>query len=426
MEFTERFLYHIWDAQHLSSELRTKAGNVLKIAYPGRWNTDSGPDFKDAIIEVNGQAVRGDVEVDKTNFEWRNHGHYDNPQFNSVVLHVVYQHHGMQPCTIREDGNEIEVLELQHQLDNDITKLLQRYGGVPFVETDKFCRFFTGFSREETAERLEQLAMERLESKRRRFAAELRFADYDQLSYEGIMEAMGYSKNKFQMLRLSQVCPYALIKDSFADEQDSTALLCYLVGVSGLTAHIPNSLVLNTAKLPEKKEDIQWKLFRIRPGNHPVIRLSQIAVLLQESFSDSLFNRLVRLFSFTKEEFSVQQFTQRCYSFFGKPAHSVSREYILGSTRVDTIIINILLPLMLQYARAEGYESLEESVITIYRNMKRLPDNHIVHSMEQYMDDGQKRLVRSRAMYQQGLLRLYDDYCRDHNCRGCLAHFSVD
>lgn len=424
MEFTERFLYHIWDAQHLACELITKSGKSLTIAYPGRWNTDSGPDFKDAIIELEGTPLRGDVEVDKTNFEWRNHGHYDNPQFNTVILHVIYQHHGTQPCTIREDGTEIEVLELHHQLDNDITKLLQRYGGVPFIETDKFCRFFTGISREETSRRLEELALERLESKRRRFAAELRFADYDQLSYEGIMEAMGYSKNKFQMLRLSQRCPYKYIKERFSRHADSSALLRYLVGISGLAGHIPKSVTLDGDAFAEPVENIQWKLFRIRPANHPVIRLSQIASLLQESFADSLFNRLVRLFSFPEEEFSVRQFTKRCYAFFGRKAQSIGSDYILGSTRVDTIVINILLPLMLHYARENGFVQLEESVLTIYHQMKRLPDNHIVHSMEQYMDDAQKRLVRSHAIYQQGLLRLYDDYCRDHNCSGCLTRFS--
>lgn len=424
MEFTERFLYHIWDAQHLESSLITKSGKVISIAYPGRWNTDSGPDFKDAIIEIDGIPLRGDVEVDKTNFEWRNHGHYDNPQFNNVVLHVIYQHHGMQPCTIREDGKEIEVLELQHQLDSDITKLLQRYGGAPFMETDKFCRFFTGVSRDETARRLHELGLERLESKRRRFAAELRFSDFDQLAYEGIMEAMGYSKNKFQMLRLSQLCSYASMKEQFCNEKDASTLLHHLIGIGGLSSHIPKSVSVYTDTLPQPAEAIQWKLFRIRPGNHPVVRLCQIASLLQESFSDSLFNRIIRLFSFAEEGFSVRNFTKRCYGFFSGTSESCRSGYSLGSTRVDTIIINILLPLMLHYARVEHFDQLEESVLAIYQGMKRLPDNHVVHSMEQYMDDAQKRLLHSRAMYQQGLLRLYDNYCRDHNCSGCSARFS--
>lgn len=73
----------------------------------------------------------GDVEVDLTNFEWRHHGHDENPQFNTVILHVVYQHHSNHPFTIKENGDAVEVLEVHSQLDRDISKLLKRYAELP-------------------------------------------------------------------------------------------------------------------------------------------------------------------------------------------------------------------------------------------------------------------------------------------------------
>ena len=64
MQFSEKFLYHIWDAQHLIKELKSISNRKIKILFPGRWNTDSGPDFKDAIIEIDGVVKRGDVEME--------------------------------------------------------------------------------------------------------------------------------------------------------------------------------------------------------------------------------------------------------------------------------------------------------------------------------------------------------------------------
>ena len=419
MEFTERFLYHIWDGQHLLKSLKTCSGKELLIDFPGRWNTDSGPDFKDCIIHLDGKIFRGDVEVDLTNFEWRHHGHDENPQFNTVILHVVYQHHSNHPFTIKENGDAVEVLEVHSQLDRDISKLLKRYAELPFKETDKYCHFFTGVAPEIIASRLEKLGMERLEGKVRRFAAEREFSDFDQLAYEGIMEALGYSKNKFQMLKLSLVCNYAEMQKRFFAEEDAAELLGYLVKRGGLADHLPRGAVLSKRVVADPPLDVSWTLFRIRPGNHPVVRLAQIAPLLQESFADSLFHRIVRLFSFTQGDFSVREFLRRTQNYFSRSAQLINSAYRLGATRIDTLVINIIVPLVLLYAREENFVELEQTTLQIYSQMHKLPENYILHTMEQYMDDSQKRIVRAKGIYQQGLLKLYADCCHDHNCNRC-------
>jgi hypothetical protein len=92
MQFSEKFLYHIWDAQHLVAILKTVSGKPVKIMFPGRWNTDAGPDFKDVIIEIDNKVLRGDVEIDLQTYNWNSHNHNENPNFNSVILEVVYQY----------------------------------------------------------------------------------------------------------------------------------------------------------------------------------------------------------------------------------------------------------------------------------------------------------------------------------------------
>ena len=63
MDFSEKFLYHIWDAGHLKHSLRTVSGKNLKVVYQGQLNTNSGPDFSNVIVEMDGMAVLGTVEI---------------------------------------------------------------------------------------------------------------------------------------------------------------------------------------------------------------------------------------------------------------------------------------------------------------------------------------------------------------------------
>jgi hypothetical protein len=87
---SEMLIQKIWMRRDFEqSGLKTQQGSDLKIIDPGTWNLQGGPDFKDAILEIAGARVEGDVEVHFYARDWRNHGHFDDPSYNEVVLHVV-------------------------------------------------------------------------------------------------------------------------------------------------------------------------------------------------------------------------------------------------------------------------------------------------------------------------------------------------
>ena len=53
MMMTESFLHYLWkhrlfDFLHVS----TTDGEPLKIIFPGYHNTDAGPDFKQAVVQI--------------------------------------------------------------------------------------------------------------------------------------------------------------------------------------------------------------------------------------------------------------------------------------------------------------------------------------------------------------------------------------
>lgn len=429
MQFSEEFLYHIWDAQHLKKNLTTISGKKLTIKFPGRWNTDSGADFKDSIIEINGKIQKGDVEIDLTSYNWKSHSHNENPEFNNVLLHIVYEDNGKYPYTISEDGNKIEILEIKEQLDNDINKLIKHYSGEPYSEKDKTCKLFNKMDTDETKQFLIKMGMMRFEGKIKRFSAEHFFSDFDQLFYMGFMEALGYSKNKYQMLQIALNIQYNDLKQFYKEGMTKEEFIAILLSSSGLIEHFPTTisndqkenwqLLFLKQKFTNKSSDIKWKLFRIRPVNHPVKRILQIADLLYNSLKTSFFHNILKLFSFPSNSFKLSDFKKKLYSYFQTNNNFLPDRFKLGKTRIDTILINIILPLAVIYAREKKYKQLEETVIEIYQSFHGLPVNYLTQYMERFLNVEQKKVIRKRAIYQQGLLKIYYENCQHHYCEVC-------
>jgi len=69
----------------------TISNKRLQMLSPGRINVYSGPDFKDIAILINGDIVIGDAEFHRNSSEWFNHSHDTNPEYNSVILHIVLE-----------------------------------------------------------------------------------------------------------------------------------------------------------------------------------------------------------------------------------------------------------------------------------------------------------------------------------------------
>src|SRR5690554_5810873 len=99
MEFSEKLLYHIWDAQHLIKNLVTVSGKRIRVMHPGQWNSDMGPDFHNLIIDIDGNISRGDAEIHLQTYDWIAHHHNEDLNFNNVILHIVYEHNGQYPLT---------------------------------------------------------------------------------------------------------------------------------------------------------------------------------------------------------------------------------------------------------------------------------------------------------------------------------------
>ena len=133
----------------------------------------------------------------------------------------------------------------------------------------------------------------------------------------------------------------------------------------------------------------------------------------------SFFHNILKLFSFPFETFKLSDFKKKLYGYFQTGNHYLPDRYKLGKTRIDTILINIILPLTVIYAREKKYKQLEDVTNNIYQSFPGLPANYLTQYMEKFLSEEQKRVIRKRAIYQQGLLNIYYENCQHHYCDAC-------
>jgi len=429
MEFKEQFLYHIWDAQHLIDNLETVSGKELEIMYQGRWNNDSGPDFKEAIIRIGDHVQRGDVEIHVNSHDWDYHNHSENNEFNNTILHAVYKHDLPYQYTIKENGEKLEIIELRNILNEDVKKLLKKYSVTDSERSEKYCEFFGGLDPDTLSELLNTLGKERLEKKIRRLNTELYFSDYNQLLYQGIMESLGYSKNKFQMLQLAHQLPYARLKEYQYLGMSKDKLVALLICGSGLIDRIPGTfskdlseklnIIFSKSGFKDFRFKIDWKLFRIRPVNHPAVRILQIADLIYNSLDTSFFYKMIQLFSFPKNSFDQKQFRLNYFKMFETNNIDLPKNLQMGENRKNGIMINVILPLAILYARNMDFTDFEVAALQVFKEYPGLSANYITNELITYMTSAQSRLINKKASYQQGLLNLYYGFCLHRNCRAC-------
>jgi len=420
----EKFLYHIWDEGHLSPELMTVSGKKLKIIYHGQYNTGRGPDFKNAIIEIGGEQLRGDVEIHLKTRDWQAHHHHEDQYYNRVILHVVLEHKASYTHTIREDGVLVEILMLQDKLSEDITKLLVAHE-TPHRRS-VYCDLLSALPDDNLKSILHQAGMRRFKGKIARFNSALSMSSFDQLFYEGIFEALGYHNNKLNTLQLAQTLSLDILQEFKAEGMSKAELAAIYVCASGMlkakTTIIDEALQHKLWQLYEsqtyyaRKIAIDWQFFRIRPQNHPLKRILYISDLIWENLDKGLLHHFIINTSPYADD------PARHYKAFN--ALWQNSEIFEGNAQSigmgvrDNIYLNILLPVLDLYYQKMAMDT--RPIELLYRDFPGLQANHITRFMSGYMNENQGKLVNTKAIYQQGLLDIYHRYCNWHLCSECL------
>ena len=394
---SERAMHLLWQRAHtLSDGLRTEDGRRFRVVYPGRLNTREGPDFRDAVIATDaGELVRGDVELHVDAASWRGHGHQRDPNYGDVMLHVVVSP-AKRGSRNRGAGEGPPIVPLR-----TMAPLLESVDN-PAPEAEPLIRQLDlGGRRLDDA--LDEAGDQRFLARSKGFARSMAHGDAEQVLYSAVMDALGYASNRAPFRELAERLPvrcFAVLRR----EPPATrvlALEAMLLRCAGLLDQAypleEAALMRRLLKLlpgPRARVAGGWRLFRVRPANHPAKRIVGAAHLLDRHAGSGLVRSLAA-------EVRTREDSRLLASLMVPP--------FVGRGRAADIAVNVALPFLHAWAKMRVDRGLEEASVALYRGFPMQPENEITREMRRLLGRGRGPVRASTARRQQGLMRVYRD-----------------
>lgn len=415
---TEKLLQYLWNYKVFKHfDFKDIEGNSVEIIHFGKWNKDAGPDFLDAQIKTNGLILAGNIELHVRSSDWIFHNHSQDPNYQNIILHVVFQH-DMEVCD--HTGKGIPSLELKDYIDENIVwKYEKLVNGTQFIPCENI------FDQEKVPVNFhEGNILKKLEEKSEEFENDLTKYknDFEAVLFHSLAYSFGLKVNAHIFKQIAESIDYSVINKI---RQNPLQLEALFFGISGwLDAPADVQMVIwkrefdfikRKFKISEVK--LHPKFLRLRPPNFPTIRLSQLAALYYEH--QNLFSKIIgarnadQLYDLFKPIKASEYWD--CHFNFG----SVSKIHpkTLSKDFVDLLILNTVLPLKYVYHRYHHEETADE-IIEFYRN---------IAAEKNSVMEGWKNLGMNihNALESQSLIYHYKNNCDRKNCLSCGIGFKL-
>lgn len=412
----EKLMQYVWKHRLWRSEdMATNTGKKVRVVDPGLLNTDAGPDFFNAKIEIDGHMWVGNVEMHYRATDWKRHHHDSDKAYDSVILHVVAK----DDAPVRRTNGELIpqlVLEVSPQFNADYASLVGATIEVPCATKIKQVPHLT------IVEWVEGLAFERLHGKVERIHQLLDSfnGSWEDVCYVTLARNFGFGINNDAFERLARRTPLRLLGKHSDSVLQIEALLFGQAGM--LDAQKPgmdsyyNQLCTEYAFLSNKfqltpMEKESWKLFRIRPQNFPYRRIAMLAQFIEGGFR--MMNRILEAEG-EKEmralfEVELSGYWTKHYTF-GKPNERATAT--LSRSSIDIILINTVAPLLYAYGELTGNYEMTDKAIKLLEDL-RAESNSIVSHFVAYGIDCPD------ALTSQALVQLKREYCDARKCIYC-------
>jgi hypothetical protein len=447
---SERFMRQVWlHGDYDKKRLITTGGVPVTIMDPGTVNMDAGPDFLNARVRIGNMQFSGDIELHRFADDWAKHGHDRDPRYNSVVLHVALWEGSPNPSLLTQGGRTLQTV-LLHKAMGSLPEALSR--AVKFDETWRegplACAAVNGvIDVAAKREALGALADIRFARKERAFkeralaiagGAAPTTDQWEQVFYEGVLEALGFAKNRAPFRALAEGITLALLRSLGSSRETIEGAL---FGAAGLLADAKSDSAETGAYLTELRAQWEtvkahyrgpvlarsdWQWLRLRPQNFPPVRIAGAAVIAGRMLHNHLFDRLIELFrtrpaadaarKAMHESFDAPAdgFWKNNYDFgsrWSTPAFS-----LVGPGRADDIAVNIVFPFVRAYADVTGEAALVAAVTAVAAEYRAAGDNDVTQRVERWLLPGGKLAT---ARVQQGAIELFTVYCTPERCLEC-------
>lgn len=412
----ENLLQFIWKLKLFSlNNLCSTTKKKIQIYSVGTENVNSGPDFLNAKIEIDGQLWVGNVEIHLNSSDWYHHHHEIDGNYDSVILHVVWNH---DIDVFRKNNEPIATLEIKEYV---IPNLLENYKALfnknkHWIYCENSISTIDSFIIKNWTERL---YFERLEQKSNYYQAILSKTNnnWEATLFILLAKNFGLKINAEAFLNTVQSIEFSVFRKVSHNQIQMEALL---FGQSGMLINEIDSeyfkqlneeykYLKNKFQLVEPlKSELQF--FRLRPNNFPTIRLSQLASLYYNY--QNLFSEIIDIESlpnfYSVFNVSTSVFWESHYTFQKKSKKSSKK---LSKAFIDLLLINTIIPIKFMYLRSLGTTDYS-SVIKIIEQIK--PEKNSIISNFNAL-----KIETHNAFNTQGLLQLKNEYCNKKRCLNC-------
>ncbi|HEV2065839.1 MAG TPA: DUF2851 family protein, partial [Thermomicrobiales bacterium] len=354
----------------LTRDMRTIDGRQVTVIFHGHWSHGFGPDFSDAMIEIEGEGlVTGAVEIHGRSSEWITHGHHLDDRYNTVILHVVSRIDTTE--TRRADGKLVPVVTLG--VPDDV--LFSIDARLPGIWTELGGDVCAADLAVRDPQRLRsviwRLGDRRLDTRVRQFEGELCVRSVGDVALRALFDAFGYIENRAPMVAVAERLILARIgerqKPGTTTGPGDHWSMAMVLGSAGFLPMSPTDAHISGLSLT-KLQVIEaawlkmaatvgdrpvpataWSRARTRPANHPVARLMCAAHLLDRTDGDPFPVLLERV----RQRSDVPDVIRELCNMPGRPA--------IGQSRAVSIAANVVLPLALAFSRHVGDLELEDA-----------------------------------------------------------------
>lgn len=383
----EKLLHYTWKHKlYPLHQLETTDGRQVEVIDVGLYNRrDSGPDFFNAKLKVNGIVWAGNVEMHMRASDWYRHGHDKDENYDNVIMHVVEKYDmdvktssGRVPATL--------VLPIARTLRSDYERLLNEdkyppcYERIPEIPALKVHSWMAA------------LETERLERKTNdiRERVEDSGGSWENAYFQTLARNYGFGINSEAM----EIWAKAIDLNKTAHHRDDLFQIeALFIGQAGLLDRVDERYAVEYAYLRHKfslepMDALLWRYLRTRPQNFPHVRVLEMARMYHEQRTE-----LSKLIACN----NVKEIGE----LLG----------VKGQKR-DLIVINTAIPVIFAYGRMKGKEQYCERAFNLLDELKA-EDNHIVRMWQEC------GLSVKNAGDSQALLQLKLEYCDKRECLRC-------
>lgn len=411
----ERLLQFIWQFQHYNKDgLELTNGETLQVVFPGQLNKNQGPDFLEARIRIGNTLWSGSIELHVHSSDWNKHAHQLDPNYDNVILHVVWQEdQDIQSRFL------IPVLSLEEKVPKF---LLQQYetwmNSMSFIPCEKSFRtipdiIWIGWK--------EKLVIERLE---RRSIMISHFLQQNNHHWEEtfwwlLARNFGIVVNAESFEMIARSLPIAILAKH---KNQIHQLEAMLLGQGGLLKQVfnedyPRMLQKEYQFLKRKYHFMpihQAVLFlRMRPVNFPTIRLAQLAMLVRES--SHLFSRIKEVIS-VKDMRKLVNVTANDYWHYHYTFDDTSsfKPKIVGKVMTENILINTVIPVLYAYGYLNNEDKWKQKALNWIEEIA-VEKNPVTMNFSKLGISGEN------AFDSQALIELKTKYCDEKKCLECAV-----